>query len=184
MLVNLGNDGWSIGSWPVGSGSRDNNWGRTVGPDWSWAVSWGRGIDGLSRVLDISDVASVGISSVGNSLEATIGKSNVVFSLGVIAVAGLRGSKVGTAVAVIDSIGVVVCWGDIRVDWGRSVSWDGSRAISRSWGNDGGRAISGSRGKDGGWAISWSRDRETILRSSSGSSHKSEQSNKALKVED
>ena len=183
-MLNLGNDGWSIGSWPVGSGSRDNNWGRTVGPDWSGSVSWGRGIDRLSRVLDISNVTSVGISSVGNSLEATIGKSNVVFSLGVIAVAGLRGSKVGTAVAVIDSIGVVVCWGDIGVDWGRSVSWDGSRAISRSWGNDGGSAVSGSRGQDGGWAISWSRDRETVLRSSSGSSHKSEQSNKALKIED
>ena len=81
MLVNLGNDGWSTGSWPVGSGSRDNNWGRTIGPDWSGSVSWGRGIDGLSRVLDISNVTSVGISSGGNSLEATIGKSNVVRSL-------------------------------------------------------------------------------------------------------
>ena len=164
MLAHLGKDGWPVGSWPVGSRGRDNNWSRSIGPDWGRSIGWGRGVDGLSRVLDISNVTSVGISSVGNSLEATIGKVNVVFSLGGIAVAGLRGSKVGTAVSVIDSIGVVVCWGNIRVDWGRAVGrdWDRGRAISRSWGNDG----------------SWGRG--SVLRGSSSGSQDGEQSNKAL----
>ena len=162
MLAHLGKDGRPVGGWPVGSndwsGSRDNNWGRSIGPDWSRSVSWGRGIDGLSRVLDVSDVASVGIGSVGHSLETTIGKSNVVLSLSGITVAGLGGSKVGTAVSVIDSIGVVVCWGDNRVDRGRS--------ISRDW--------------DGSWPIS--RRRDGVLRSSSSGSHQSKESNEALKV--
>jgi len=80
----------------------------------------------------------------------------VVLSTGVVAIAGLRGSKVGTAVSVIDSIGVVVCWGDIRVDWGRAVSWD--------W--------DGSRG------IGWGRGRNSVLGSSNGS--QSKESNKGL----
>jgi hypothetical protein len=157
VLVHLSNDGWPVGSGPVRSrpvGSWGNN------GNWSWAISWGWGwgVDGLTRVLNISNVTSVGIRGVGDSLKATIGKSNVVFSLGGIAIAGLRSSKVGTTVAVIDSIGVVVCWGNIRVNWGRSVGWDWDRGRSISWG----------RGRDG------------VLRSSSGNSHKSKQSNKAL----
>ena len=148
MLVNLGNDGWSIGSWPVGSGSRDNNWGRTVGPDWSWAVSWGRGIDGLTSILDVSNVA-IGISGVGDSLETTIGKGNVVLSVGVVSIASLRGTKVSTAQGISDSVVVVVGRDSVGVD---------------GLGND--------------WAIAWCRS--SVLGSSSGNSHKSKQSNKAL----
>jgi hypothetical protein len=164
VLVHLSNDGWPVGSGPVRSRvvrswSRDNNWSWGVWLDWSGAIGGSWGIDGLTRVLNISDVTSVGIRGVGDSLKATIGKSNVVFSLGGITVAGLRSSKVGTTVAVIDSIGVVICWGDIGVNWSRSIGWDWDR----------GRSISGGRGGDG------------VLRSSSGNSHKSKQSNKALK---
>ena len=137
---------------------------------WGRPISRGRGIDSLTSVLDISNVASVGISSVGHGLETAIGKSNVVFSLGGIAVAGLRGSKVGTAVSVIDSIGVVVCWGYIRVDRGGTISgdWDWSWAVSRS------RSHNWSRGNN------WSRGWGNVLRGSSSGSQDGEESNKAL----
>jgi hypothetical protein len=164
-LVHLNNDGWPVGSWPVRSRcwavrsrGRHNNWSWGIG-SWGWGISWGWGVDGLSGVLDISNVSSVGIRGVGNSLETTIGKGNVVFSLGGISVAVLRSTEVSTAVSVIDSIGVVVCWGNIGVNWGRSVS--------------GGRCVSRGRGIDGCWGI---------LGSSTGNSHKGKQSNKALKV--
>ena len=145
MLRFLSNDGGPVG-----------RWGRAIGRS--------RCVDSFTSVLDISNVASVGISSVGHSLETAIRKSNMVLTLGGIAITRLGGSKVGTAVSVIDSIGVVVCWGNIRVDWGRAVGrdWDRGRAISRSWGNDG----------------SWGRG--SVLRGSSSGSQDGEQSNKAL----
>jgi hypothetical protein len=68
-----------------------------------------------------------------------------------IPVAVLVGSKVHTMVVISNSVLVVVCWGNISVDWGRSISW--------------------------GWGIDWGRG---ILRSSRGNSQKSRQSNKAL----
>jgi hypothetical protein len=75
---------WPIRSWAIRS--RHNNWSWSIR---SWGISWGWGIDGLSRVLNISNVSSVGISSVGNGLETTIRKRNMIFSLGGISVAGL-----------------------------------------------------------------------------------------------
>jgi len=143
------NGGWSRDDdW---SGSRGSN---NDGPDWSWAVGWsgGRGIDSLTSVLDISDV-TIAISGVGDSLGATIGKSNVVLSVGVVSISGLRGSKVSTAVSIGDSIVVVVGWDSVRVDGLSTVNW--------------------------GWGVSRSGD--GVLGSSSGNGHKSEQSNKALK---
>jgi len=158
VLVHLSNDGWPVGSGPVRSrpvGSWGNN------GNWSWAISWGWGwgVDGLTRVLNISNVTSVGIRGVGDSLKATIGKGNVVFSLGGIAIAGLRSSKVGTAVSIGDSVVVVVGWDSVwvgrlsTIGWGRGINW--GRSIGRS--------------------------RDSVLRSSGSNSHKSKQSNKALK---
>ena len=154
---NLTNDGWSVGSRGRSIG-RSRCIGGSRGIGWSWSIG------SFTTVLDISNVASVGIRGVGHSLEATIRKSNMVLTLSGIAIAGLRGSKVGTTVAVIDSIGVVVCWGNIRVDWSRSVSGNWSRSICWDWS----RGIG--RGGDG------------ILRNSSSSSHQSKQSNEALKI--
>jgi hypothetical protein len=59
---------------------------------------------------------------------------------------------------IIDTVGVVICWGNISINWGRSISW--SRCIG--WG----------RSIDGCWGI---------LGSSRGNGHKGKQSNKALK---
>jgi hypothetical protein len=157
LLNNLGNDGWAVGSWSVRSWairSRHNNWGRGI-RSWCWGISWGRCVDGLSRVLDISNIA-IAISSVGDSLETTIGKVDVVFSIGVVTFTCLTGSKVGSTVCVRHSIVVVVGWNSVGVgglstiSWGRGISW--------------------------GWGIDWGR---CVL--SRSSSHKSKQSNKGLK---
>jgi hypothetical protein len=76
LLNNLSNDGrpvggWSVGCWAVWGRSirsrcRHNNWSWSI--SWGWSIGWGRGISGLSRVFDISNVSSVGIRGVGNSL--------------------------------------------------------------------------------------------------------------------
>jgi hypothetical protein len=109
--LHLTKDGWPVWGWaddrcgPVRSWGWDNNrswpvrsWGRHNNGGWS--ISWGRGssIYRLSRVLNISNVTSVGISGVGNSLETTIGKGNMVFTIGVVTITGFTGSKVGTTV--------------------------------------------------------------------------------------
>ena len=141
----------SKGSKDGSRGSNSNgNWsrGNSDGADWSWAVGRGRGIDGLTRVLDVSNV-TIGISGVGDSLETAIGKGNVVLSVGVVSIASLRGTKVSTAQGISDSVVVVVGRDSVGVD---------------GLGND--------------WAICWGRS--CVLGSSSGNSHKSKQSNKAL----
>lgn len=53
----------------------------------------------------------------------------MVFSGGGIAIAGLAGSEISTAVTVGNPIGVVIGWYSVRVDWkwGRAVGW--SKAI-------------------------------------------------------
>ena len=140
----------SRGSNSNGNWSRDSNWsrGNSDSTDWSWAVGRGRGIDGLTRVLDVSNV-TIGISGVGDSLETAIGKGNVVLSVGVVSIASLRGTKVSSAQGISNSVVVVVGRDSVGVD---------------GLGND--------------WAIAWGRS--SVLGSSSGNSHKSKQSNKAL----
>jgi hypothetical protein len=143
---------WDIGSWgwDIGSWSRDNNWGRLVSWGWSWSISWGWGssIDRFSNILNISNI-TIGISIVGDSLCATIGEGNMVFTVGVVSITSLSLSKLNSAVVVRHSIVVVVGWGSVRVGWLSTISW--------SWG------ISWS------WSISWSWG---VLRSSTGNSHK------------
>jgi hypothetical protein len=109
-LINcLAKDGGPVGSWSVRSRCRsvdnrcwsirgwgsNNNWGWGI-RSWSWGISWGSSIDGLSRVFDISNIA-IAISSVGDSLETTIRKVDMVFSIGVVSFTGLASSKVGLA---------------------------------------------------------------------------------------
>jgi hypothetical protein len=172
MINFLGKDGspvrsWAVRSrpvrsWPVRSWGRsvdgcwgsNNNWGWGI-RSWSWGISWGSSIDGLSRILDISNI-TIAISSVGDSLETTIGKVDVVFSVGVVTFTSLAGSKVGSTVCVRHSIVIVVGRNGVRV--GRLST------ISLGWSIDRCRCIN--RGR-------------CIL--SRGSSHKSKQSNKGLK---
>ena len=117
-------------------------------------ISWPHRLigDGLTLVLDIGNVASFGIvNAVGDNLDATIGKSNSVFSSRGVAVAVLIVSKSGIAMfnITLDSISEVVCWG---IKWLRGWDWCG--------------AISGSRGSNNYWSgvrctdNDWSRGRD------------------------
>ena len=73
---NLTNDGWSVGSRGRSIGwSRNRGIGRSRGIGWSWSIG------SFTTVLDISNVASVGIRGVGHSLEATIRKGDKVLAL-------------------------------------------------------------------------------------------------------
>ena len=105
----------------VGSGSRV-----------SWLVGFGFvfGVDGFTRVFDISDVSRVVIGNlVGDGLDTASGQSNMVFAMGGISITSFGGSKVGSRVIISNSIGVVVCGGNIGVCWG---SW-----VIRSLGESG-----------------------------------------------
>jgi hypothetical protein len=104
----------------------------------------------LTLILDISNKTSSCIKYiVGNNLGATIGKSNAVFSIGSIPVAVFIVSVLGRSVVFIslNSIGKIICWGSVLVDWSCSIGWSWSRSISRSW----------SRGVSWDWSWGWSR---------------------------
>ncbi len=153
-------EGWAE-SW---AGNSERGWGKSWGSnckgswssdtEWGSAIGWGRGsVDGLTRVLDVSNVAGGWVRGVGHSLETTVGKVDVVLSLCGITIAVFSGTKVGSAEAVSNSVRVVVGWGNVRVDWSSNSKWS--------------------------WSISWSWN--CILGSSCGSSDESKQSNEALK---
>ena len=68
-----------------------------------------RSIMGGARVLDISDITGVLIGhGVGHSLDATVGKGNMVLALGGVTVTCLLLAKVGAGVVVLDGVGVLV----------------------------------------------------------------------------
>ena len=52
------------------------NWGRLVSRGRCWVVRFGLRVDWSSFVFDISNITVVMISSVGNSLDTTVGKGN------------------------------------------------------------------------------------------------------------
>ena len=107
------------------------------------------GVDGFTRVFDISDVSRVVIGNlVGDSLDTAIGQSNVVFAMGGISITSFSGSKVGSGVIISNSIGVVVCWGDISVYWG-GVAIDGGRVIRGGWASSHGNSHEGSNSNEG-----------------------------------
>lgn len=118
--------------------------GSGVSLDWGWVV-WL--VVGLTLVLDISNVARVGIGNiVGDDLGAAIGKGNTVRSSGGISITGLGLAEVGTRVLVSDTVLVsvdswaLIGWLLVAVDglgWvvgsgGRSISWD--HRLVDNWG--------------------------------------------------
>jgi hypothetical protein len=136
-----------------GNSNWDSNW------DGSRSVGRSRGSirDWLTLILDISNIARVGIQNiVSNNLGATIGESNTVFSVGGVSVTVFIVGILSTSSISIslDSISKVICWGSILVDWSRSISGHWGRCISRDWS----------------WSISrWWWGRKWSVRSSSGS---------------
>ena len=124
--------------------------------DGSWSISWSRGSirNGSTLVPHISNISRLGIkNAVGDNLGTTIGKGNTVFSIGGISIAVLISSKVSSAVSIIDSITVVICWGNICINWCWSISWS--------------------------WSICWSW---SILGCSTGNSQENREGNEALKM--
>jgi hypothetical protein len=81
---------WRSGPVWSGCGSIDGSWWWRRGSirSWSWSVDWSRGIgwswsmfeDGFTLVLDIGDVAVLGVGTVGHNLGTTVGKGNAVFA--------------------------------------------------------------------------------------------------------
>ena len=84
--------------------------GHVGGPRGGLVASLGSlGVDGLTLVLDIGHIATVGAHIVSDSLDATIGKGDPVRSLEVAgAIVDLLLVKVGAGVGVIHSVLVVV----------------------------------------------------------------------------
>ena len=66
------------------------------------------GVFGLSGVLDVSDVSGITIDLVGDGLDASVGKQNLVGAGHDFAVAVLLGAVVVVGVVVLDGVGVVV----------------------------------------------------------------------------
>ena len=138
MTISRDNRSWSI-SW--------NN--RGWGISWGWGSIW----NGSSLVFDISNISRLSIkNTIGDNLGSTIGKCNTVFSIGGVSIAVLIGSKVSSTVSIIDGISIVICWGDISINWSWAIGWS--------------------------WSISWSWG---ILGCSTGNSQESREGNEALK---
>ena len=69
------------------------------------------GVVGLSFVFDVSGV-SVGISLVGDDLDTAVGKVHTVFTSGIVVISVFSMRENGTGVTVLNSIFVVVHWGE------------------------------------------------------------------------
>ena len=76
------------------------------------------GVDGGTFVFDISDVTVVVVSGVGDGLDTTIGKSNLVRSGDSLAVGGFLGVEVGARVVIGNSVLESVGFGFFLVDGG------------------------------------------------------------------
>jgi len=104
------------------------------------ATSGGRGVDGLSRVGNLSDVAGQVVGVVGDGLDPAVRKVDGVRSgNGTGAIVGLGLLEVGLGVVVGHGVGVGVGGGLSEV--GGSVASNGM--------DDGGRGVLGSGGGDG-----------------------------------
>ena len=133
---------WLVDNW---DGLVDNwgwlvSWGRDRFVHWSWLVndrSWLVGWDrcrlvslgwdvsivvSLTLIADISDEARVTVNTVGNVLNASIGKLDTVFTVGGVSISSLVLVEVLWLIAinVVDSILIGVDWGGIGVviRWG------------------------------------------------------------------
>ena len=118
-------------------------------------VRLGLRVDRGTFVFDISDIAVVVISSVGHSLDTTIGKSNLVRSGNGFAISGLLGVEFGTRVIISNTVLESIGFGCLI----NVLGWVRGRGIDRG------------RGVIGSWRSS---------RSSNGNSHEGSNSNEGL----
>ena len=97
------------------------------------------GVLSFTFVFDISDI-TVGISGVGDDLDATVGKVDSVRSLGVVSITGLFGGEVGVRVVILNGISVGVLGRHIGV---------GGFVVGGGRGVVGGGVVSGHAGDEG-----------------------------------
>ena len=104
------------------------------------------GVDRGAVVLDISDVAVVVVSGVGDSLDTAVGEVDLVRARNGLAVSGLLGVEVSAGVVVVDAVlvavglgALIVVSGGMRgVVGGRGRGVVGSRAVGDGDGHEGG----------------------------------------------
>ena len=127
---------------------------------WGWVVwGWVRGglvrfgfvfgVHGFSRVRNISDVSTISIiDMVGDGLDSTIGKSNIVRTGGSITITVFAGTKDGSRVVISYGISEVVGSGHISISRGMVGSGIWGRVV-RCWGSSRGSQSGGNEGRDG-----------------------------------
>ena len=120
------------------------------------SLDWGGGIVGLTLVLDIGNIARVGISNiVGDNLGAAIRKGNTVLSIGGVTIPLLILTKVGARVLISNTVLIsinsraIISRLLVAVDWCRWVVWGWSRLVS--WGRMDNWLV-----HNWGWAVHWS----------------------------
>merc|ERR1719429_137457 len=90
------------GSRVVGSRGRLVDGGGVVGGRGGLVDRLMGGVGGLALVLDVHDVARVGIGSVvGDNLGAAVGEEDTVLAVGGVAITGLVGTKLDVVVVAI-----------------------------------------------------------------------------------
>ena len=101
-------------------------------------VRLGLRVDRGTFIFDISNISVVVISSVGHSLDTTIGKSNLVRSGNGFAISGLLGVEFGAGVVIGNTVLESVGFGGFVV-MGRSrcVVRGRDRGVIGSWGSSG-----------------------------------------------
>ena len=84
---------------------------------WSWFISWSWIVFGFTFISNISYVSVISIDRVGNSLYTTVGKLNVIATVGVVSISLFILTKVNVSVMTIFSfysIGVIVSWVSLK----------------------------------------------------------------------
>merc|ERR1711892_953857 len=89
----------------------------------AFSVLW---ILGHAFIGHISNI-SFRSGDVGDSLCSAIGQSHLVSSISIVTITLLMGIEVGGGVVVLDSVGVLVHWGEVRVDRLSGVGWGSGR---------------------------------------------------------
>ena len=117
----------------VGFGSRVGLVGRSrVGSGFVFRVC------GFSFIFHISDIA-VRSSTVRNNLNTTVGKVNTVFSSSIVVITALLLAENGSVVGIVDTIFVVIHWGEDGLSGGIAGGWgssgDGTGNSQKAGGN-------------------------------------------------
>merc|ERR1712223_1148217 len=130
------------------------SWGRLV--SWGWLVGWSWVVRrlvfwvlGSSFVGNIGNVTVVVVSSIGYSLNTSVGKVDLVRSTDSLAISSLLGVEVGAGVIISNTVlEGVWFWGLIVSSWGVVWSWGWGVVWGWSSGHGDGDKSGGNGGTD------------------------------------